>query len=169
MSGTGEFERFSTAWHVVKTTAVLIVLWSVFLFAVPIGISIIEINLGLQRFPAQPWLAGPLLAVCTMLVVWAAMTLAVKGRGTPLGFDPPHEFVATGPYAYIRHPFVTGFTGQIVALGIALGSIPVLVYAVAALTVWYYGIRPREERSLDARFGARVQEYRRKVRGFRPF
>jgi protein-S-isoprenylcysteine O-methyltransferase Ste14 len=97
------------------------------------------------------------------------MTLAVKGGGTPMSFDPTRAFVESGPYAFIRHPFVAGVTGQIVALGIALGSIPVLAYAVVALVVWYYGVRPREERSLDARFGARVREYRQKVRGFRPF
>ena len=140
-----------------------------FLFAIPIGISIIEIDLGIQRFPPQPLLAGPMLAIFTLLVLWSAMTLAVKGRGTPLSLDPTRVFVATGPYAFIRHPFVAGMTGQIVALGIALGSIPVIAYAAVALAVWYYGVRPREERSLDARFGARVQEYRRKVRGFRPF
>ena len=140
-----------------------------FLFAIPIGISIIEINLGIQRFPPKPLLAGPMLALFTFLVVWAAMTLAVKGRGTPLSIDPTRAFVVSGPYAYIRHPFVTGMTGQIVALGIALGSVPVIAYAAVALAVWYYGVRPREERSLDARFGTRVQEYRRSVRGFRPF
>ena len=145
------------------------VLWSVFLFGIPIGISIIEIELGIQRFPPQPLLAGPMLLGFTFLVVWSAMTLAVRGGGTPLPVDPTREFVESGPYAYIRHPFVTGVVGQIVALGIALGSIPVLVYASLAMVVWYYLIRPREERDLEARFGARVKEYRRRVRGFRPF
>ena len=144
-------------------------LWSLFLFAIPIGISIIEVELGVQRFPAQPLLAVPLLALSTLLVLWAAMTLAVKGHGTPLPLAPTRELVTTGPYAFMRHPFVAGLTGQIVALGVALGSVPVLVYAVVAMAVWYYGIRPGEERQLDQRFGGRVQQYRRKVRGFRPF
>jgi protein-S-isoprenylcysteine O-methyltransferase Ste14 len=145
------------------------VFWSVFLFAIPIGISIVEIELGIQRFPPQALLATTLLVVSTMLVVWSAMTLAVTGGGTPMPFDPPHQLVTNGPYAYIRHPFVTGAIAQVVALGIALGSVPVIAYAAATLTVWYYGIRPREERTLEARFGTRVKEYRRKVRGFRPF
>lgn len=169
MSGIGASERSSIVWNVAKTTFFLIVLWSVFLFAIPIGISIVEIDLGIQRFPPKPLLALPLLVVSTLLVLWSAMTLAVKGRGTLLPIDPTRELVATGPYAWMRHPFVAGFTAQIVALGIALGSIPVIAYAAVGMAVWYYGIRPREERTLDARFGARVQEYRRKVRGFRPF
>lgn len=144
-------------------------LWSVFLFAIPIGISIVEIDAGIQRFPPQLWMAIPLLLASTLLVIWAAMTLAVKGAGTPLPIDPPRELVESGPYAFLRHPFVAGVTAQIVAFGIALGSIPVIAYAAAAMALWYYGIRPREERALDERFGKRVQEYRRRVRGFRPF
>jgi protein-S-isoprenylcysteine O-methyltransferase Ste14 len=147
----------------------LIAFWSVFLLAIPIGISILEIELGLQRFPSQTTMAVPLLVLSTLLVLWAALTLAVKGRGTPLPLAPTRQFVESGPYAFIRHPFVAGAGGQMVAIGLAFGSIPVLVYAAASLAVWYYGVRPREERALDDRFGPRVQEYRRKVRGFRPF
>ena len=169
MSGTAASARSSSVWNVLKTTTFLIVFWSVFLFAIPIGISIVEIGLGIQRFPSQPLLAVPLLAVSTLLVLWAALSLAVKGGGTPLPLSPTRELVVSGPYAYMRHPFVAGVTGQIVALGIALGSVPVLAYAVIAMVVWYYGIRPGEERKLDERFGDRVRQYRRNVRGFRPF
>ena len=140
-----------------------------FLFAIPIGISIVEIRAGIQRFPPQPLIATPLLLASTLLVLWSSLTLAVKGAGTPLAVAPTREMVVTGPYAFVRHPFVAGAIGQIVALGIALGSVPVLVYAAVAMVVWYYGFRPGEERALVRRFGAAAQEYHRKVRGFRPF
>ena len=143
--------------------------WTLFLFAIPIGISIVEVDAGIQRFPPQPLLAGPLLFAATLLVVWAAVTLAVSGNGTPMPLDPPRKLVTTGPYRFLRHPFVAGLTAQIVALGAALGSLPVIVYAALLMTIWYYGIRPREERALSQRFGSRVEEYRRTVRGFRPF
>jgi protein-S-isoprenylcysteine O-methyltransferase Ste14 len=152
-----------------KTIIFLVVFWSLFLFAIPIGISIVEVQLGIQRFPPQTNLALALLIASTALVLWSALTLAVKGGGTPLPLDPPREFVTNGPYAFIRHPYVTGVTGQMVAIGLALGSVPVLAYAALALVVWYYGIRPREERALEQRFGTPVKEYRRRVRGFRPF
>jgi protein-S-isoprenylcysteine O-methyltransferase Ste14 len=152
----------------VKTTLVLFAIWSLFLFAIPMGISIVEIDLGIQRFPSKPMLAVPLLILSTLLVIWSAMTLAIAGAGTPLPIDPPRHFVTSGPYRFVRHPFVAGITAQIVALGIALGSVPVLAYAVVAMAVWYYGIRPAEERTLDERFGAQVKQYRRRVRGFRP-
>jgi protein-S-isoprenylcysteine O-methyltransferase Ste14 len=140
-----------------------------FLFAIPIGISIVEIELGIQRFPAMPMTATALLVASTLLMLWAALTLAIRGAGTPLPIDPTREFVVTGPYAFMRHPFVAGAIGQIVGIGVAFGSVPVLVYGAVVLVVWYYGIRPGEERRLDQRFGDRVREYRRRVRGFRPF
>ena len=156
------------ALNVVKTVAFLVAFWFVFLFAVPMGISIVEVESGIQRFPPPLLLAPAVLLVFTCLAVWAAMSLAIIGGGTPLGIDPPHELVTSGPYAFIRHPFVTAVTGQVVGLGIALGSIPVLAYAVVLMTIWYYGIRPREERALEERFGDRARAYRRAVRGFRP-
>jgi protein-S-isoprenylcysteine O-methyltransferase Ste14 len=117
----------------------------------------------------MPLSATALLVVSSLLMLWAAFTLAIRGAGTPLPVDPTREFVVTGPYAYMRHPFVAAAIGQIVAIGIAFGSVPVLVYATVLFLVWYYGIRPGEERALDRRFGDRVREYRRRVRGFRPF
>jgi protein-S-isoprenylcysteine O-methyltransferase Ste14 len=157
-----------TAWLVAKTAAYLIAFWAMFLFALPIGISIVEIAVGIQRFPPMPIVAGGLLLISTMLAVWSAMMLAVAGRGTPLPFDPPRQLVTTGPYAYTRHPFATAATAQIVALGIALGSVPVLAYASAALAAWYFVIRPHEERVLEARFGDEARAYRAHVRAFRP-
>ena len=157
-----------TAWNIAKTIAFLIVFWCVFLFAVPIAISILEVELGLQRFPPQPLLAGSLLLLFTVVALWAGLTLAIVGGGTPLSMDPTRALVTKGPYAHLRHPFVAAVTGQVVALAMALGSLPVIAYASTALFVWYFFIRPREEQALEERFGHRAREYRRAVRGFRP-
>jgi protein-S-isoprenylcysteine O-methyltransferase Ste14 len=157
-----------TAWNVVKTVIFLLVFWFVFVLAVPIGVSIVEIGLGIQRFPPQPFLAAALLSFFTSLAGWSALTLTIAGQGTPLPIDPPATLVTRGPYAYLRHPFASAVTGQVVGLGIALGSVPVIAYAAVALAVWYFLVRPREERTLEQRFGDRMREYRGAVRGFRP-
>ena len=154
--------------NVLKTIVLLVLFWFVFLFAIPIGVSIVEIELGIQRFPPQLPLAAIMLGAFTLLAVWAALTLAFAGRGTPAPFAPPQQFVASGPYAYLRHPFVTAFIGQCVGMGIAMGSIPVIVYAAVSLIVYYFLIRPGEERKLVERFGEPVRAYFRAVRGFRP-
>jgi protein-S-isoprenylcysteine O-methyltransferase Ste14 len=157
-----------TTWAVLKTLVFLVLFWLVFLYALPIGLSIVEVDLGIQRFPPKPLLAAALLLVFTVIATWSALTLAIAGKGTPLPFDPPQSLVTAGPYAYLRHPFVAAVTGQIVGLGIALGSVPILAYATTLTAAWYFFIRPREERTLEARFGDRMREYRRAVRGFRP-
>ena len=157
-----------TAWNVVKTTIFLLVFWFVFVLALPIGVSIVEVELGIQRFPPQPLLAAAMLLGFTLLAGWSAFTLAIAGQGTPVPLDPPAALVTRGPYAYLRHPFASAVTGQVVGLGIALGSVPVIAYAAAALAAWYFFVRPREERTLEERFGERMREYRRAVRGFRP-
>lgn len=157
-----------TAWDVAKTAAFLIVFWAVFLFGLPIAISVVEVAQGIQRFPPMPIVAGGLLLTFTILALWSAMALAVAGHGTPLPIDPTRRLVTAGPYAYVRHPFASAATGQIVALGIALGSVPVLAYATIAMAAWYFFVRPREERSLEARFGDPARTYRAQVRGFRP-
>ena len=154
--------------NVVKTVVFLVVVWFTLLFALPIAVSIAEIELGIQRFPPQLLLSMLLLALFTLLGVWAAMTLAVAGHGTPAWFAPPQEFVVSGPYAYVRHPFVISLVGQGIGIAVAMGSIPVIVYVSLLMVIYYFFVRPGEERALEARFGARVRDYSRAVRGFRP-
>ena len=160
--------RTRTATNVAKTLLFLLAFWAVFLFGIPIAISVVEIGLGIQRFPPMPRIAGLLMLGATAIVIWAAMMLAIAGDGTPVALDPPRVLTTRGPYAYIRHPFAAAATAQIVGLGLALGSVPVLVYAALSMAIWYFVIRPREERTLDERFGEAAREYRRIVRGFRP-
>jgi protein-S-isoprenylcysteine O-methyltransferase Ste14 len=155
-------------WNVTKTLVFLAGFWFVFLFILPIGVSIAEIELGIQRFPPQMQLATVMLAGFTLLGLWAALTLAVAGDGTPAPFDTARKFVVGGPFAYIRNPFMVAAIGQGVAVGIALGSIPVIVYVSFALIVWYFVVRPAEERDLDARFGKEWRAYAAAVKSARP-
>ncbi len=151
-----------------KTLVFLGAFWFAFLFVLPISVSIAEIELGIQRFPPQMQLATWLLAGSTALGLWAALTLALAGDGTPVPFDTARKLVVSGPFAYIRDPFMVSAIGQGVAVGIALGSIPVIVYVSLALIVWYFVVRPAEERDLDARFGKEWRTYAKAVRSARP-
>ena len=155
-------------WNVAKTLAGLIVVWFVFLFLLPLGVSIVEVDLGIQRFPPQYLPAVLLLVFSTALGLWAAVTVAVAGQGTPIPFDGVRTIVISGPYAYVRYPLAVASAGQVVALGLSFGSVPVLLYATLAMAVWYYLVRPAAERDLAARFGESWRAYTRAVRGFRP-
>src|SRR4030095_7043671 len=46
------------------------------------------------------------------------LTFITKGSGTPAPFDPPVQFVATGPYKYTRNPMYIG--GLIILIGAGL-------------------------------------------------
>ena len=155
-------------WNVLKTLLLLLLFWFVFLFVLPIAISVVEVDLGIQRFPSQLFLAGIGLLVFSALGLWAAVTLAIAGQGTPASFDTARAFVVRGPYAYVRNPLVIGAMGQGVAIGLTLGSVPVLAYFATSFVIWYFLIRPGEERDLDARFGEAWRHYARRVRAFRP-
>jgi protein-S-isoprenylcysteine O-methyltransferase Ste14 len=155
-------------WNVTKTVLEILAFWFIFLIALPIGISVIEVQLAMQRFPGYPVIASILLGLFSLLGIWAALTLAVAGRGTPLRVDEARRLVVTGPYAYVRNPLAISALGQGTALVLALGSYPVMAYVFAAgLWVYFYS-RPREERHLKQRYGNRWMDYQREVRAFRP-
>jgi protein-S-isoprenylcysteine O-methyltransferase Ste14 len=96
------------------------------------------------------------------------LTLAIAGRGTPLPVDEARRLVVTGPYAYVRNPLIIAALGQGTAIGLAFGSVPVLLYVAVSGAWWYFYARPREEAHLHDRFGKRWLDYRNNVRGFRP-
>jgi protein-S-isoprenylcysteine O-methyltransferase Ste14 len=155
-------------WNVTKTLLGIVFLWFVFLIALPIGISVIEVALAIQRFPGFQLTAAMALGGFSLLGIWAALTLAIEGRGTPLPVDETRRLVVTGPYAYVRNPLIISAVGQGTAIGLAFGSVPVLIYVAAGAAWWYFHARPREEAHLNDLFGKRWMDYRNTVRAFRP-
>ena len=146
----------------------MFVFWFTFLIAIPIGISIVEVELAIQRFPGYPLLAAVALAIFSLLGLWSALTIAVTGRGTPLPADEARRLVVAGPFAYVRNPLAIAAVGQGAAIGLAFGSWPVLLYVAMGAGWFHFYARPREERHLQARFGARWAAYKNSVRAYRP-
>ena len=155
-------------WSLTKTLFELLTFWFVVLIAIPIGISILEVALGVQRFPGFPVLSALVLVVFSLLGLWSALALAIAGRGTLLAVDGPTQLVTSGPYAYVRNPFTIALVGQATAIVLALGSYPVMIYFIALIAWIYFYARPREERRLRERFGERWTDYERQVRAYRP-
>lgn len=155
-------------WNVLKTILFVLGLWFVFLLAIPIGISIIEVELGVQRIPPQTRTALIAFPIFSMIALWSALTLAIAGHGTPLAVDEPTQLVTRGPYAIMRNPMVFATLGQGAAVGLMLGSVPVLIYVAIMGLFWYFVIKPHEERVLEKRFGDEWQRYRNTVRALIP-
>lgn len=74
-----------------------------------------------------------------------------------------HELITVGPYRLVRHPIYTALLGMILATGLAVSYWFILWLA---LSLYWCGtlIRIRsEERLLKAEFGARFDEFARRV------
>ncbi|MCH8338555.1 MAG: isoprenylcysteine carboxyl methyltransferase, partial [Chloroflexi bacterium] len=74
--------------------------------------------------------AGLLLILAGVAIyVWAATAFVREGKGTPSPTAPPTQFVAVGPYRYVRNPIYIGELIVVAGLAAILGSALVLIYA----------------------------------------
>jgi protein-S-isoprenylcysteine O-methyltransferase Ste14 len=96
--------------------------------------------------------------------------LSTRGIGTLGGEEwfMPREFVATGPFRFVRNPMSLG--GVVFMLGIALWHRSALALGLAAgfFVLSHAIVVYIEEPGLEKRFGASYREYRRHVRRWFP-
>ena len=90
-------------------------------------------------------------------------SFAFRGRGTPAPFDPPVEFVAVGPYRYVRNPMYLGALTLLAGYGLVVGSVAVLILTVGAGLLAHAFVVLVEERGLRRRFGESYERYTRSV------
>jgi len=107
-------------------------------------------------------LAGALLAL------WCIATFVARGRGTPAPFDPPREFVAAGPYRYVRNPMYIGCFGGLLGAGLALRSPAIAGLAFVFLLLTHLLVLLYEEPALTRRFGDPYRHYKSSVHRWLP-
>lgn len=117
------------------------------------------------RLPVSlpPWLRpiGFVVASAGALLAGTCIaTFVTRGRGTPAPFDPPREFVASGPYRYVRNPMYVGAAAVIVGAGLILSSPSIVLLALAFLLTMHLVVVLYEEPTLAGKFGASYQEYK---------
>jgi protein-S-isoprenylcysteine O-methyltransferase Ste14 len=137
----------------------------VFLFLIPPALVVLSTGLGV---PLGPSAAGRIVAAvvftaASALGLVSAMTMAVRGRGTPLPFDGARELVVTGPYAWVRNPMALAGLAQGAAVALWHGSALVGIYVVAGGFFWHVVVRPLEEADLARAFGDTFERYRARV------
>lgn len=112
---------------------------------------------------------GFVLAIAGALLCLSCIaTFVSRGEGTPAPFDAPRRFVAAGPYRYVRNPMYIGGIAVLAGAGLVLGSLSILLLALAFwalvhLLVWLY-----EEPTLEHQFGESYTEYKRQVHRWWP-
>ena len=88
-----------------------------------------------------------------LMTAWCIGTFVGKGQGTPAPFDPPREFVASGPYRYVRNPMYIGALGVILGAGLAAASPSIVALAGAFGLCAHLFVVLYEEPALEKRFG----------------
>ncbi|KZE24585.1 methyltransferase family protein [Brevibacterium casei] len=148
-----------------RTGIQLVCFWGVFLVILPWIISALEERWVLEvKFPVLVVLAGfALLVLASALGIWAAVTMARYGGGTPLPAEMPNRLVDDGPYRFLRNPMAVAGVAQGVAIGMFIDSWLVIAYALAGSLLWNWMIRPLEEADLRDRFGADFDDYSAEV------
>ncbi len=130
------------------------------------------LSLWVRRFdqglgiPIPPWLrpVGGVLALAgALLALSCIVTFATKGRGTPAPFDPPREFVAAGPYRFVRNPMYVGGIALIFGAGLALASPSIMLLAAFAFAASHLFVVFYEEPALTRRFGESYLQYKKSV------
>ena len=90
-------------------------------------------------------------------------TFVTRGRGTPAPFDPPREFVASGPYRYVRNPMYVGAAAAMLGAGLALSSPSIVMLAAAFVLLMHLFVVLYEEPALARKFGGPYERYRSTV------
>lgn len=113
---------------------------------------------------ALQWVLAALLTMPALFLAAKAMRLFVhEGEGTPAPWDPPLNFVVSGPYRYVRNPMLCAVILMILAEALALNSLPLLGWAFVFFllnNVYFVFV---EEPGLERRFGDRYLRYKEEV------
>jgi protein-S-isoprenylcysteine O-methyltransferase Ste14 len=103
-----------------------------------------------------------------LLGLTCAGTFIVRGKGTPAPFDAPREFVAIGPYRYLRNPMYVGGLILLAGFGLYEHSFSILLMALVLLFVVHLMVVFYEEPTLRKSFGASYDEYCRTTARWMP-
>lgn len=116
---------------------------------------------------ARP-LGVALVVAGALLDLWCVGTFALRGRGTPAPFDPPREFVAAGPYRYVRNPMYIGAFGILLGAGLIVRSPSIAGLAFLFVLIAHLFVLLYEEPGLARRFGESYLRYKSEVHRWLP-
>jgi protein-S-isoprenylcysteine O-methyltransferase Ste14 len=116
----------------------------------------------LAGVPARP-LGGALVVASLLLFGFSVQRFRAAGTPVPAR-KPTTAIVRTGPYRFSRNPIYLAFSLLQLGLAIWVGSWWLVATLAAAIALIHYVVVPREERYLEARFGAEYGDYKAAVR-----
>jgi protein-S-isoprenylcysteine O-methyltransferase Ste14 len=154
----------TTSWTLARViVAISFVLWCV-LHLRPLDRFF---GFGLPYFLRIPGLL--MFALGSGLVLWCGAILArvgiLENKGNRM---LPREFVASGPFRFVRNPMSLGATVLFAGLGLWLRSISVLVFSAILFLIFHFVAVRIEEPGLEKRFGNSYLAYKQAVERWIP-
>ena len=101
----------------------------------------------------------PFFCLGGVLYAWCVWNFAQFGRGTPMPLDAPKKLVVRGLYRYTRNPMYLCALTTILGWAIAFQSLPLVIYALCAGTLFQSFVVLYEERHLQKIFGQPYTDY----------
>jgi protein-S-isoprenylcysteine O-methyltransferase Ste14 len=125
---------------------------------------VLPLPLDLPGTALMQWMAGGGLILIGVAIV-AAGIRNFTHAGTPVPSNQPvRALVTTGIHGWSRNPIYVGMFLLYAGIGIAAGSLWVLILALPLAVVLRYGVVAREEAYLERRFGEAYRDYKARVR-----
>lgn len=97
-----------------------------------------------------------------------SLWLVIVGKGPFVEFDPPREFVATGPYRWLRNPVVVALLTTGFGEALYFRSIGILIFVLLGLPACHLLVTRIEEPRLRRRFGRSYEAYCQAVHRWLP-
>src|SRR3954470_17043556 len=111
------------------------------------------------------WVGGSFAVLSALLAIWGDN--ALRRAGTNIKpTQPTTAIVKDGPFRFSRNPLYLSLTILHIGVALMFNSLILLLLLPPVLFVVHFGIIRREERYLEAKFGAEYLDYRRRVRRY---
>jgi protein-S-isoprenylcysteine O-methyltransferase Ste14 len=111
-------------------------------WGLPDGFALLSVLLGVA-----------LIGIGLGLVVWTVRLFATVGQGTLAPWDSTSRLVVRGPYRHVRNPMISGVACVLAGEAALLGSVPLLLWFAAVVSVNAVYLPLVEEPGLRRRFG----------------
>ena len=105
--------------------------------------------------------------ICSISIIWFAITLKVFGKSFRVGIDinMAERLIVQGPFLISRNPIYVGFIVFFIGFFVAYSNILSSVFLVIFIILVHRQIL-REEKFLKKHFGIEYEEYFKKVRRY---
>jgi protein-S-isoprenylcysteine O-methyltransferase Ste14 len=95
--------------------------------------------------------------------VWSSYLLSWRGRGAYVEFDPPMQFVASGPFRRVRNPIAASLIGMLLGEALTFSSTGIFLLFLVAMLLAHLQVVLLEEPLLRKRFGQAYVDYLARV------